>query len=97
MKNIEEIERILTNVKDIVRKEYKAEIIGLFGSYVRCEQKETSDIDILVKFYEGATLFDLTGLAEFLEEQLQIRVDIVPIDALRKEIKERVLKEVIYL
>lgn len=47
MKNIEEIEGILKNVKDIVRKEYKEKIIGLFGSYVRCEQKETSDIDIL--------------------------------------------------
>jgi hypothetical protein len=77
------------------RKEYKAEIIGLFGSYARGEQKRSSDLDILVKFLEGATLFDLVGLADFLEEKLNVKVDIVSERAIRQEIKEQILKEVV--
>jgi predicted nucleotidyltransferase len=75
--------------------EFKAEIIGVFGSYVRGEQKEGSDVDVLVKFLEGATLFDLVGLADFLEEHLNIKVDLASEDAIREELKEKILKEVV--
>jgi predicted nucleotidyltransferase len=91
--NLEEIKRILEEVKGISRKEYKAEIMGIFGSYVRGKEKEMSDIDILVRFLEGATLLDFVGLADFLEEKLHISVDIVPIDTIRKELEEHILKE----
>lgn len=97
MKTFEEIKEILSNIEEIAKTEYKADIIGLFGSYVRQEQKENSDIDILVRFHDGATLFDLTGLADFLEEKLQIRVDIVPIDTVREKIKDYIMKEVVYI
>ena len=33
-----------------VRRRYRAEILGIFGSYVRGEQRETSDLDVLVRF-----------------------------------------------
>jgi len=69
----------------------------MFGSYAREEQKEGSDMDILVRFLEGASLFDFVGLANFLEEKLDLKVDIVPIDTIREEIRENVLKEAIYL
>ncbi|MDQ1317213.1 MAG: uncharacterized protein QG588_864 [Candidatus Poribacteria bacterium] len=88
---------ILNGLEDQIRKEYKADIVGLFGSYARGEQKESSDIDILVRFLEGATLFDFVGLANFLEEILVMRVDIVPVDTVREEIKGRVFKEAVYL
>jgi predicted nucleotidyltransferase len=80
-----------------IREEYKAILIGVFGTYARGEQKERSDVDILVNFNEGAILFDLVGLGDFLEEELKVKVDIVPIDTVRKEIKEQVLKEAVYL
>jgi predicted nucleotidyltransferase len=95
-----ELERIITTLKGLemrIREEYKAILIGIFGSYARGEQKERSDVDILVNFNEGATLFDLVGLGDFLEEELKVKVDIVPIDTVRKEIKEQVLKEAVYL
>ncbi|WP_173894065.1 nucleotidyltransferase domain-containing protein, partial [Thermodesulfovibrio sp. N1] len=57
MKNINEIKEILNSFKEKIRNQYRAEIIGIFGSYVRSEQKRGSDLDVLVKFYEGATLF----------------------------------------
>ena len=96
-KKAKEIIRILESLRDATGEEYKAEIVGIFGSYVRGEQKEGSDLDVLVRFFEGATLFSLTGLANFLEEKLTLRVDIVPIDTIREEIKENVLKEAVYL
>ncbi len=96
-KTIEEIISTLNSFREIIRKEYKAEVIGLFGSYVRGEQKETSDIDIIVRFLDDASLLDLVGLADFLEEELKIKVDIVPIDTIRKEIKEDVLREAVYI
>lgn len=92
-----EIIGTLQELKSEIRRRYKAEIVGLFGSYVRGEQKEGSDVDILVRFFEKATLFDFVGLSDFLEEKLQLKTDVVPVDAVREEIKEDVLKEAIYL
>ena len=80
-----------------IKNEYKAEIIAVFGSYVRGDQKKNSDVDILVKFFKGATLLNFVGLANFLEEKLKLKIDIIPIDTIRKEIKQQVLKEAIYL
>lgn len=94
-KELEKILKTIKNLQEEIRKEYKAKIIGLFGSYVRGEQKESSDIDIIVRFFEGATLFDFVGLAEFLEEKLNVKVDVVSERALRPELKEQILNEVI--
>ena len=46
-------------------------------------------------FEEGADLFDMAGLATFLEEELKLRVDVVPKRALREELRESVLREVV--
>jgi predicted nucleotidyltransferase len=97
MKTLEEIKKNLCILKNEIKKQYKADIIGIFGSYVRNKQRKKSDLDILVKFYEGATLFEFVGLAIFLEEKLGIKVDIVPYDAIRNEIKDKILKETVYL
>jgi predicted nucleotidyltransferase len=92
-----EILHLLNGLKQEVRQRYKAEIKGIFGSYVRAEEKKESDIDVLVEFDEGANLLDLTGLSLFLEEKLNCRVDVVPESAIRKEIKDSILKEAAYL
>jgi predicted nucleotidyltransferase len=97
MKNLDEIKEILKSLKQYIKQNYKAEIIGIFGSFVRNEQKQGSDIDILVKFYENATLFDFIGLSIFLQEKLGISVDIVPQDVVREEIKENIMQQVINL
>jgi len=95
MRTLEEIISIIKELRKEIEKKYKVEIIGIFGSFARGEQKETSDVDILVRFYENATLFDLVGLSIFLQEKLGIDVDIVPQDTVRKELKERISKEVV--
>ncbi len=96
-KELERIIKIIKNLKEEVKKEYKSEVVGIFGSYVRGGQKQVSDIDVLVKFHQGATLLDFGGLAVFLEETVGRKVDVVPIDVIRKEIKKEILREAIYL
>jgi len=90
-----QIKATLQKLGQEVRRDYKAEIVGLFGSYVRGQQKKESDLDVLVRFHEGATLFDFVGLGDFLEEKLSLRVDVVSERAIKPEVKERILKEVV--
>ena len=95
MRSLDPIIKTLQSLEGRIRKGYRAEIIGVFGSYARGEQKKSSDVDVLVRFLEGATLFDFIGLSDFLEEQLKTKVDVVPERALREELKEGVLREVV--
>ncbi|MGE0085770.1 MAG: nucleotidyltransferase family protein [Desulfococcaceae bacterium] len=87
----------LMNLKEDADKKYKAVLKGVFGSYARGEAKEDSDIDILVEFRKNATLLDLAGLGNFLEEKLQHKVDLVSQNAVREEIKPYLYSEIIYL
>ena len=67
----------------------------LFGSLARGEQGLVSDIDLLVEFDEGADLLDLIGLANYLEDQLNHKVDVVSKRSLRKELRAAVLADAI--
>ena len=92
-----EILEILGEVREEVRREYKAEIKGIFGSYARGDERKESDVDVLVDFSEGADLFDLVRLSLFLEEKLHCKIDVVSQNSLREEIKPYVLKELVLL
>lgn len=92
-----EVLDILREVKEEARQKYKSEIKGIFGSFALGNQSVNSDIDVLVEFNEGANLLDFTGVSIFLEERLNRPVDIVPEDAIRKELREGILKEALYL
>ena len=84
-------------VKPEVKKKYRAELRGVFGSYARGESRSTSDVDVLVHFEDSADLIDFVGLTHFLEAKLKSKVDIVPQDDIRQELKESILQEAIYL
>ncbi|XCH48411.1 nucleotidyltransferase family protein [Thermodesulfovibrio sp. 3462-1] len=62
MKSLEEIKEKLKELKPYLKERYKVKEIGIFGSYVRGEQREKSDLDILVGFDESAEI----GLLEFV-------------------------------
>ncbi len=94
MKNKDEILKVLKSLQSELKK-FKVRDIGIFGSVVRGEHTQTSDIDLLVDFADDADLFDLVGLGLFLEEKLGQKVDIVPKKSLRKELRDRVLKEIV--
>ncbi|MBM3241848.1 nucleotidyltransferase family protein [Candidatus Poribacteria bacterium] len=93
----EEIIKILKEVNGEVQQKYNARVEGIFGSFVRGEEKAGSDVDVLVAFEKSANLLDLVGLSLFLEERLHRSVDVVPHDSIRKEIRDDILKEAIYL
>lgn len=93
----DEVLKILQDVNEEIRQRYKARIKGVFGSLAKGEENTGSDVDILVEFEERANLIHFVGLSLFLEEKIHLPVDIVPIDAIREEIKGHVLGEAIYL
>jgi predicted nucleotidyltransferase len=72
--------------------------LGLFGSFVRGEQDNESDVDILVEFLPGRKTFDsFIHLALYLEELLQRRVELVTSESLSPFIGPHILKEVAYV
>lgn len=97
MERADEILDSLRQMKTELAAIFKIDEIGLFGSVIRGEQREYSDIDILVNLPKDADLLDLIGIGQFLEERLHHKVDVVPKDSLRDGIRERVLNEVRYL
>lgn len=72
---------------------YKVRQIGLFGSYVRNEQRENSDIDFLVEFERGVTLFDIIELENFLTQLFGKKASVVSKNGLSKYLGPHILKE----
>ncbi len=66
---------------------------SIFGSYVRGEAKEDSDIDILVDLPRGKGLFEFIGLQQKLEEALGKKVDLGEYSTLKPRIKDSVLSQ----
>lgn len=97
MKKIDKVKKILAEHRDELRREYKIIEIGIFGSYIRGEQKRKSDIDILVKFDEPVSLLDLVGAENYLSDLLKIKVDLIPKEDLRPELKDIILKKTVYV
>ncbi len=71
--------------------------MGVFGSFAAGEEKEGSDVDILVEFDKSITLFGYVDLKFFLEDELKTKVDLVTKGALKPLIKDEILRETVYL
>jgi len=87
--NIEEIKREILPIL----KKYGVTRAGLFGSVVRGEAREDSDIDILVEIESRMSLLDFAGLKLELEEALGKPVDLGEYSVIKPIIKEQILKE----
>jgi predicted nucleotidyltransferase len=66
---------------------------ALFGSFVKDEAREKSDIDLLVEFEPGRSLLDMAGLKSNLEALLKRKVDIVTYRSLHPLLRDRILSE----
>lgn len=97
MKTLKEIKEIVKKHKNILQEKYHVEEIGVFGSYVRNEQKQSSDIDILVSFKEPIGLFEFMDLEEYLKDITETNIDLVSKKALKPKIGQQILKEVMYV
>jgi predicted nucleotidyltransferase len=97
----------IMNCKEIIKKlqankgqlhRFYVKSLFLFGSAARDQACESSDIDILVEFMPDAHIgiFTFVQLQRFLSDLLECRVDLVTCDALHKELKEEILKEMVH-
>jgi len=77
VKTLNEVVEILRMHKEELKSKYKIKSIKIFGSYARGEQKETSDIDIIVEFEKYPTLVEFIRIQEELENLLGIKVDLL--------------------
>jgi len=99
MKSVQEIKKALERHKEELREKYRIKEIGIFGSYVRGEQKGKSDLDVLVEFEEDAklSLLDVVGLEIELSDLLGVKVDLVEKKSLKPYVGQHILKEVVYI
>lgn len=90
---------VLTILKKQKRtlNEFGVHSIALFGSYARGEAHRNSDIDILVEFNHPVGLFEFARLKLYLEKKLGRKVDLVTPEALRKEMREDILREAFHV
>jgi predicted nucleotidyltransferase len=86
------IEQVRARVVPVLER-YGAKRAGLFGSYVRGQMKEDSDIDILVQIEKDISLLDFIGLKLEIEESLGRKVDLVEYDTIKPLLRDMILKE----
>ncbi|HOY50351.1 MAG TPA: nucleotidyltransferase family protein [Prolixibacteraceae bacterium] len=86
----------LNDLKPILRRDYSVKEIGLFGSFSDDSFTEESDIDLLVEF-EKPVGWKFFSLEIFLEEIFGRKIDLVTKNALREQMKDRILNQVKYV
>lgn len=96
MNRYKEIKERLKEHRAQLSQKYNVKKIGIFGSYVREEAGEKSDLDILVEFKEPIDFFEFLELEEHLSKILKVKVDLVMKKALKPAIGKRILQEVVY-
>jgi len=97
MSEVETIMKKLNENMPTLREKYKVKTLGIFGSYIRGEQKKKSDVDILVEFEKPLGLLEFVGLELQLSKLLGKKVDLVMKTALKPKIGKHILEEVRYI
>jgi predicted nucleotidyltransferase len=97
MKTTAQIIALLAEHRNEIEEKYGVAEIGIFGSYLREEQKETSDIDILVEFKRPVGMLTFINLKNYLSDLFETNVDLVTKRALKPRIGQRILSEVVYV
>ncbi len=93
---VQDIISLLKEQKPFLKEKYKIKEIGVFGSFVRGEQDNDSDLDILIDKDEAIGLLKLANLQHYLSRLIGIHVDLVIKKSLRPHVAKDVLDEVIY-
>ena len=91
-----EIEKKLQFMKPRLKEVFFVERLGLFGSFATGDQTQDSDVDILVEFSKplGWEFFDLKSS---LEHELQRKVDLVSVKALKSQLRENILSQTVFV
>lgn len=91
----EETIRVLSEHLHEIRQRFGVESLALFGSVTRGEARLDSDLDVLVTFKKTPGLFGFLELKQYLEQLMSCPVDLVTEKALKKQLKEKILREAI--
>jgi hypothetical protein len=94
VKDIEEIKYLIARHKADLAGDYKIKEMGVFGSYVRGEADDESDLDVLVEFSEPVGFINFIKAENYLCDLLGIKVDLVLKDSLKPRIGKSILEEV---
>ena len=86
----------LADLKPILYRDYSVKQIGLFGSFSDDSNTEDSDIDLLVEF-EKPIGWKFFTLEIYLENIFGRKIDLVTKNALKEQIKDRILNQVKYV
>ena len=97
MNELDKIKQILRYHKLTLHKRFKIKKLGIFGSYVRGEQKKNSDVDILVEFRQDPGFFDYLKMENHLSYILKKPVDLVMKGSLKPTIGKYIMNEVVYI
>ena len=99
MISLSAIKELLSTNKRYLDERFGVKEIGIFGSYLRQENRPDSDVDILIELERPPriSLIGLVELEDYLTELLGIKVDLAIKRNLRKRIGRRILNEVEYL
>ena len=87
--------KILHQQIPVLAERYSVETLEVFGSYVRDEQRQDSDLDVLVTFKEDPSLLTYIAIENYLSDLLGVKVDLVMKDSLKPKIGEQILSEAI--
>lgn len=92
-----EVKDRLGEAKLYLEEKYSLSRIGVFGSFARGEEIPDSDIDIIVEFDSTPDLFQFFEIEEYLEKLLERKIDLVREKAIKKQIKDQIMNEVVYI
>jgi predicted nucleotidyltransferase len=92
-----DIKNKLNELKSVLRRKFRVKKIGIFGSFLKSQQNDKSDLDVLVEFIEPTDFFTFITLEKFLSRRLGVKVDLVMKSALKERIREKVIKETLYV
>ncbi len=93
--NRDDVIHILKQHRKTLIEQYHVESLSLFGSIARGEEREDSDIDLLVDFSEPVGLFQFIELQQWLESLLGRKVDLGTPRSLKTSLRDTVLHEAI--
>ena len=92
-----EYARILPEHMPELERDYGVASLALFGSYVRGEEQEGSDLDMLVDFSRPIGMFGLVATERYMSELVGVEVDLVTRPSLRRRIGRAILEEAVPL
>ena len=93
--NIADAKKIISASKPLLAERFFVREIGVFGSFSRGEQNDSSDVDILVAFDKPVGFFKFLDLEEYLSSILGRKVDLVTRQALKPNIGRNILKDLV--